>query len=152
MNWRLIQHLKRRRVPVLLQLNAVECGAACLAMVLNYHGRKTRVAECSEVCGAGRDGVTAQAIAKGARSYGLRVAAYSLEPSHFQHIPVPAIAHWEFNHFVVIERWSPRGVEIVDPASGRRRVTAHDFAASFTGVILTLEPGIHFKTLGDQTS
>jgi ATP-binding cassette, subfamily B, bacterial len=148
---RLIQHLKRRRVPILLQLNAVECGAACLAMVLNYHGRKTRVAECREVCAAGRNGVSAQAIAKGARSYGLRVAAYSLEPSHFQHIPVPAIAHWEFNHFVVIERWSPLWIEIVDPASGRRRVTAHDFAASFTGVILTLEPGIHFKPLGENT-
>ncbi|MGO8790099.1 MAG: peptidase domain-containing ABC transporter [Terriglobia bacterium] len=150
MNWRPIRHLRRRRVPVLLQLNAVECGAACLAMVLSYHGRKTRVAECGEVCGAGRDGVTAETIAKAARSYGLRVAAFSLEPSQFKDIPVPAIAHWEFNHFVVVERWSPRWVEIVDPANGRRRVTAHDFAASFTGVILTLGPGIHFKPLAQN--
>jgi ABC-type bacteriocin/lantibiotic exporter with double-glycine peptidase domain len=145
---RLIEHVRRRRVAVLLQLNAVECGAACLAMVLNYHGRKTRVADCSEVCGVGRDGVTAQTIAQAARSYGLRVAAFSLEPSLLKDIPVPAIAHWEFNHFVVVERWSPRWVDIVDPVSGRRRVTARDFATGFTGVILTLEPGIHFKPVG----
>ena len=151
MSWRLIQHLHHRRVPVLLQMNAVECGAACLAMVLDYHGRKTRVAECSEVCRAGRDGLTAQNIAQAARSYGLRVVAFSLEPSHFKDVSVPAIAHWEFNHFVVVEQWSPKWVEIVDPASGRRRVTARDFAASFTGVVLTLEPGVHFRTLGGSS-
>lgn len=142
---------QRRRVPVLLQLNAVECGAACLAMVLNYHGRKTRVADCREVCGAGRDGVTAQELAKAARSYGLRVAAFSLEPADIKQIHGPAIAHWEFNHFVVVERWSPRRVDIIDPASGRRRLTADEFAAGFTGVILTLDPGIHFKPLREKT-
>ncbi len=144
---RLILRTQRHHVPVLLQLNAVECGAACLAMVLNHHGRKTRVAECRAVCGVGRDGVTAQELAKAARSYGLRVKAFSLEPADIKHIHGPAIAHWEFNHFVVVEQWSPRRVDIVDPASGRRRLTAEEFATGFTGVILTLEPGIHFKPL-----
>jgi ATP-binding cassette, subfamily B, bacterial len=148
---RLILRLRRRRVPVLLQLNAVECGAACLAMVLNHYGRKIRVADCREVCGAGRDGVTAQELAKAARSYGLRVGAFSLEPADIRHIDLPAIAHWEFNHFVVLEQWSPRRVDIVDPASGRRRLTAHEFAIGFTGVILTFEPGILFKPLRETT-
>jgi ATP-binding cassette, subfamily B, bacterial len=147
---RFILRLQRRRVPVLLQLNAVECGAACLAMILNHHGWRIRVADCREACGAGRDGVTARELAEAARSYGFRVKAFSLGPADIKHIHGPAIAHWEFNHFVVVEQWSPRRVDIVDPASGRRRLTADEFAAGFTGVILTLEPGIHFKPLREN--
>ena len=134
----------RRRVPVLLQLSCNECGAACLAMILNYYGRKTQVSECREVCGVGRDGVTAQTIAKAARSYGLRAKAFSVEPLHFEYLQLPAIAHWEFDHFVVVESWSSRHVEIIDPATGRRRLTADEFEAGFTGVVLTFEPGVHF--------
>jgi len=141
----------RRRVPVMLQLNGVECGAACLAMILTYYGRKTRVAECREICGVGRDGTTAQTIARAARSYGLRVGAFSVEPKDFQHVRLPAIAHWEFNHFVVVERWSPKWVEIVDPAGGLRRLSAAEFEAGLTGVVLTFEPGIHFESLGNRT-
>jgi ATP-binding cassette, subfamily B, bacterial len=142
----IISRLQRRRVPVLLQLNAVECGAACLAMILNYHGRKTRVAECRETCGVGRDGATAHTISKAARSYGLRVKAFSLEPPDFKYLQLPAIVHWEFEHFVVVERWSPEKVDVVDPASGRHALTAHEFKAGFTGVVLTLEPGVYFQT------
>src|SRR5215510_11334603 len=109
-----------RRVPVQPQLTAVECGAACLAMILGFYGRSTPVAECRGRCGVGRDGVTARAIAQAARAYGLRGRAFSLEPAMLARVPLPAIAHWEFNHFVVVERWSPRGVAIVDPALGRR--------------------------------
>lgn len=134
-----------RRLPVLLQMNSVECGAACLAMILSYFGRKTGVAECRDCCGIGRDGVTAEIIAKAARSYGLRARAFSIEPADFQQLPLPAIAHWEFNHFVVVERWSPRRVSIVDPASGRRQLSAAEFEAGITGVVLTIEPGAHFE-------
>ncbi len=137
--------LRRRRVPVLLQMNAVECGAACLAMVLSYFGRKTRVSECRVALGSGRDGLTAQAIAHAAREYGLRTKGYTTEPGNFKYVPLPAIVHWNFNHFVVVERWSPVRVEIVDPASGRRQLTAEEFAAGFTGVVLTLEPGVQFQ-------
>jgi len=148
--WHFVERLQRRRVPVLLQLNSVECGAACLAMILNYYGRKTRVAECRETCGVGRDGVSAQTIAKAARSFGLRVRSFSLEPADFGQLQLPAIVHWEFDHFVVVERWSPKHVEIVDPAVGRRRLSAAEFEAGFTGVVLTLEPGIQFKPLGEK--
>jgi ATP-binding cassette, subfamily B, bacterial len=137
--------LRRRRVPVLLQLSAVECGAACLAMILSYFGRQVRVAECRECLGIGRDGATAQAIVKAARHYGLRVKTFSLEPAALRYVPLPAIAHWNFKHFVVIERWSPKNVEIVDPALGRRRLAAAEFDAGFTGVVLMFEPGVHFE-------
>ncbi len=134
-----------RRVPVILQLSAVECGAACLAMILSYYGRKTEVAECREYCGVGRDGLTAQTIAQAARQYGLRVKAYSAELEDFKYVALPAIAHWNFNHFIVIERWSPKGVGIVDPAVGRLWLTPEQFDAGFTGVVLTFEPGAHFE-------
>lgn len=142
---------RQQRVPVRLQLNAVECGAACLASILTYYGRPTRVAECSDRLGVGRDGVSAETIAKSARSYGLRVKAYSLENiADLKYVQLPAIAHWDFNHFVVIERWSPRRVEIVDPGLGRRRLNAAEFAASFTGVVLTCAPGTQFQANRDR--
>ena len=144
-SWPIMARLERRRVPVLPQLSAVECGAACLAMILNYHGRRTRVAECRETCGVGRDGLTAATVAQAARSYGLRVKAFSLEPAELGNLQLPAIAHWEFEHFVVVERWSRAYVDIVDPASGRRRLSTGEFEAGFTGVILAFEPGIHFQ-------
>ena len=136
---------RRRRVPVLLQMNQAECGAACLAMVLGYFGRAVRITDCREACDTGRDGVNAQTLAQAARAHGLRVKAYSLEPAHFRFVPLPAIVHWNFNHFVVVERWSPRRVTIVDPAAGRRRLTAAEFDTGLTGVVLTLEPGAHFE-------
>src|SRR5262245_4258822 len=134
----------RRRLPVLLQLNAAECGAACLAMVLSYHGRATRVAECREHLAVGRDGSSALALADAARGLGLRVKAYSIEPSALARVALPAIVHWEFNHFLVVERWSPTAVDVVDPAVGRRRLSAAEFGAGFTGIALLLEPGVHF--------
>ncbi len=134
-----------RRVPVLAQLTPVECGAACLAMILNYYGRRTTVAKCREHCDAGRDGLTAASIAEAGRRFGLRVRGFSVDLPDFHHIPLPAIAHWNFNHFVVVERWSPAGAEIIDPAAGRRRLSAKEFDQGFTGVVLTLEPGVHFE-------
>jgi ABC-type bacteriocin/lantibiotic exporter with double-glycine peptidase domain len=132
-------------VPVLRQLSAVECGAACLAMVLSYHGRATSVAECRAKCGPGRGGLTAKAIAEAAREYGLRVRAYSLEPENFHHLTLPVIAHWNFNHFIVVDGWSRDAVAIVDPASGRRTLSRAEFDEGFTGVVLTFEPGPHFE-------
>jgi ATP-binding cassette, subfamily B, bacterial len=137
--------LRPRRVPLQLQMSAIECGAACLAMILSYHGRQTRVAETWAAIGIGRDGATARAIVQTARKYGLRVKSYSVEPAEFRHIQLPAIAHWDFNHFVVVERWSPQRVEIVDPGLGRRSLTAEEFSAAFTGVVLTFELGAHFQ-------
>ena len=135
---------KRKRVPVLQQISIVECGAACLAMLLSYYGRQTTISEIREQCGIGRDGLTALSIVKAARTYGMRVRALSLQENDFRYVALPAIIHWEFNHFVVVERWSPKQVEIVDPAVGRRRLTAAAFDEGFTGVVITMEPGPQF--------
>ena len=136
---------RQKRVPVLQQISVVECGAACLAMLLSYYGRQTTISEIREQCGVGRDGLTALSIVKAARTYGMRVRALSLQQENdFRFVPLPAIIHWEFNHFVVVERWSPKQVEIIDPAVGRRRLTAAAFDESFTGVVITMEPGPQF--------
>ena len=135
----------RRRVPVILQMTEMECGAAALAMIESYHGRETRVDELRGLLEGGRDGVTAQAIAKQGRDHGLIVRAFSVEPEDLRHLPLPAILFWEFNHFVVLERWSPDRVDIVDPALGRRRLTAEELDAAFTGVVMTFVPGIAFE-------
>ena len=131
----------RRRVPVVLQMSAVECGAACLAMILGAFGRKTRLEECREKCDAGRDGVTARTICGAAREFGLKARAFSAEIGDLTRIPTPAIVHWNFDHFVVLERWLPKAVDIVDPGLGRRRLSPQEFDEGFTGVVLTFEPG-----------
>jgi len=138
-------------VPVINQMGAVECGAACLAMILSYYGRKTSVSEVRDYCGVGRDGLSALNIVKAARSYGLRVRAVSLKENDFRYVTLPAIVHWEFNHFLIVERWTPKYVDLVDPAMGRRRVTAEEFDNSFTGVVIMLEPGVQFnRTSAEQ--
>ena len=110
----------------------VECGAASLAMILSYYGRKSSVSEVRDHCGVGRDGLSALSIVKAARSYGLRVRAIALQEDDFRFVTLPAIIHWEFNHFLIVERWTPKYVDLVDPAIGRRRVTAQEFDRSFT--------------------
>lgn len=126
-------------------MSAVECGACCLAMILNYYGKTTSVAQVQEQCGVGRDGLSALAIAKAARQYGLRVRAVSVKKNDARFITFPAIIHWEFNHFMVVERWSSRHVDVLDPAVGRRRLTIEEFEEGFTGILLMLEPGAQFE-------
>lgn len=136
----------RKRVPVLQQMSMVECGATCLAMILTYYGRQTTLSEIRERYRAERDGLSALSIVKVARSYGLRTRAISLKnQEEFRHVPLPVIAHWNFNHFLIIERWSPKYIEVVDPALGRSRLTMHEFDESFTGVLILLGPGATFE-------
>lgn len=134
-----------KRVPVILQMTPHECGAACLAMVLGYFGRATTLNECRRHLHSGRDGLTARAIAQAGRDLGLRVRALSLQPEGLAQVQTPAIVHWNFDHFLVLERWTPQLVEVVDPAVGRRRLSSAEFNAGFTGVILLMEPGAEFQ-------
>src|SRR5262245_2074794 len=128
---------RRRKTPVVLQMNSVECGAACLAMILGHFGRKTRLEECRARCDAGRDGVKAQTIVVAAREFGLRTKALWIEGAgNLASLPVPSIVHWNHNHFVVLERWSRSGVEIIDPDRGRRQIAMSELEDSFSGVVL----------------
>ena len=139
-----MQKVGRRKVPQMMQMSAVECGAACLAMILSYYGRPTSISEIREHCGIGRDGLSAQSIVRAARDYGLRVRAIALQKNDFRDVRLPAIVHWEFDHFLIVERWNLKYVDIVDPATGRMRVTAEEFDLGFTGVVLLFEPGVHY--------
>jgi HlyB family type I secretion system ABC transporter len=139
------ERLRTRRVPFIRQMTIVDCGAACLAMILGYHGRRTSLAECREALSLGRDGTTARGLANAARALGLRVKSYSLEPEAFADVPLPAIVFWNFKHYLIVERWTARQVTVVDPSAGRQRMTSEEFGAGFTGLVLTLEPGAQFE-------
>jgi ABC-type bacteriocin/lantibiotic exporter with double-glycine peptidase domain len=114
-------------------------------MVLTYYGRETTISECRQFMYSGRDGLTARDISQAGRELGLRVRAFSMEPAGLSEVPLPAIVHWNFNHFLVVEQWMPESIKVVDPAVGRRTLTAEEFGAGFTGIVLTMEPGADFQ-------
>jgi NHLM bacteriocin system ABC transporter peptidase/ATP-binding protein len=140
---------KRVRTPTLLQMEAVECGAAALGIVLGHHGRFVPLEELRVACGVSRDGSRASHVAAAARSYGMQVQAFRLEPDHLPEMDLPLIAHWGMNHFVVIEGIGPRHAWINDPATGPRRIPREELARMFTGVAITLAPGPAFTKGGE---
>ncbi|HSH01012.1 MAG TPA: peptidase domain-containing ABC transporter [Anaerolineae bacterium] len=131
-------------VPIIFQMTFADCGAACLAMIVSYHGRKTRLAECREYFGTGRDGVSAWEIMEAGEKFGLEVGGYQVAVDDLAEVPLPAIAHWEGNHFVVLEECTATHIRVVDPAYGRVRYTIADFANHFSEIVLTFEPNETF--------
>jgi ABC-type bacteriocin/lantibiotic exporter with double-glycine peptidase domain len=126
-------------------MEAADCGAACLAMVLGLYGRDTSLEEAREAAGGGRAGVSAFDLLEAGRRYGLRGRGVRLELEEIHKLPRGAILHWGFDHFVVLDRVGRRGVRIVDPASGRRLVPRGRLRKEFTGVALTFEPAETFE-------
>ncbi|MEV4747634.1 peptidase domain-containing ABC transporter [Streptosporangium sp. NPDC049248] len=133
------------RVPVILQHSTVECGAACLAMVLGAHGHHTDVSALAREMGIGRDGVSALTLVRVARARGLTTRAFSLPAAQVPTLPLPAIAHWKTRHFVVVERVAEETITIVDPAAGRIRLTREEFTRDYSGVAFTFAPGPDFQ-------
>ncbi|MER6429332.1 NHLP family bacteriocin export ABC transporter peptidase/permease/ATPase subunit [Streptomyces sp. 900105245] len=140
------------RTPTVLQMEAVECGAASLAMVLGHYGRHVPLEELRIACGVSRDGSRASNLLKAARSYGLTAKGMQMDLAALAEVRSPAILFWEFNHYVVYDgigrRFGRRGVFVNDPAKGRRFVPLEEFDGSFTGVVLVLEPGEGFTRGG----
>jgi ATP-binding cassette, subfamily B, bacterial len=137
--------MTRGRVPLVLQGSDVECAAACLAMIATFHGHHLSLRESRDACATGRDGASAAAIARAARGIGLIVKAYRPSPGILQDIPLPAIAHWGSDHFVVIERTRRSRVQILDAGRGRRSVPAEQFDREVGKVLLTAQPGPGFQ-------
>lgn len=129
----------RRQVPYVPQAELTDCGAACLAMVLAFHGHHAPLGEVRERCGSARDGATALKLVRAARTYGLDARGERLGPAELRSVRPPAILHWEFNHFVVLERASARRYVLVDPLFGRVEVTERELRRRYTGVALVFD-------------
>jgi len=140
------------RTPTILQLEAVECGAAALAMVYAHHGLHVPLERMRIECGVTRDGSKAGALLRAARARGMTARGFRKEPEELAELPLPAILFVNFNHFVVLEGFRRGRAWLNDPARGRRRVEAAELDQMFTGVVLTFEPGPDFRRGGEAPS
>lgn len=145
------QHVKK--VPMVMQLEALECGAACLAMVLAYYNKWVPLEQVRVDCGVSRDGSKAKNLVRAARSYGLAVSAYRMSPEALrEQADYPCIIHWNMNHFVVLNGFRGSFAYINDPARGVIRLPQKDFDNAFTGVVLVFHPDENFTPGGKRES
>ncbi len=134
-----------RKLPLILQTEATECGLACIGMVAGYHGFRTDLATLRRHFPVSLKGTTLATMMQVASSLGLSTRAVKLELEDLAELRLPCILHWDFNHFVVLQKVGLRGVTVHDPAVGIRRLSLDELSSSFTGVALELWPGADFK-------
>jgi ATP-binding cassette, subfamily B, bacterial len=136
--------LKNEEVPEVRQTMATDCGAACLTMILGFLGHHATLDEVRTALSVGRDGVTARAILEAGTTYNLRGRGVRLELEGFDHLPRASVLHWNFSHFIVFDRVTKDGIEVIDPALGRRVIPMEEVKRSFTGIAIIFEKNEKF--------
>ena len=146
--------ISRQRVatPILLQMHASECGAACLGMILAYFGRWVPLTDLREKCEVSRDGSSAASILRASRHYGLACSGLSVSTDQLKKLQLPLILFWKFSHFVVFEGFDEHNFYLNDPSTGRRRLTADEFNKGYSGIALRFQRGTDFRPGGDRPS
>jgi NHLM bacteriocin system ABC transporter peptidase/ATP-binding protein len=147
-------NVPRVNTPTVLQMEATECGAASLAIVLGFHGLWIPLEVLRSACGVSRDGSRASNMLAAARTYDMIAKGWRRTLDDLATVPPPYIVFWQFHHFLVVEGIDYRRerVWLNDPASGRRRVSLEEFRAGFSGICLTFEPGPNFHKGGQPPS
>ena len=141
------------KVPVVMQMEALECGAASLTMILAYYDKWIPLEQVRADCGVSRDGSNAKNVLKAARSYGLTAKGYRYEPEDLKkNGKFPCIIHWNFNHFLVLNGFKGDKAVLNDPAKGTYSVSKEVFDRSFTGICLMFEPNEAFVPSGKPKS
>ena len=141
------------KVPMIMQMEALECGAACLAMVLAYYRKWIPLEQVRLDCGVSRDGSNMKNVYLAAQSYGLETHGYRMEVEGLKNSGTfPCIIHWEFNHFVVLDGFRGNKAVINDPARGIVQVPMEQFDEAFTGLVMTFEPTESFISSGKRKS
>ena len=141
---------QRISTPVLLQMHASECGAACLGIVLGYFGRWAPLTELREKCEVSRDGSSAASILRASRYYGLECNGLSVRAEQLKMLELPLVLFWQFSHFLVLEGIDSRYYYLNDPSTGRRRISAEEFEKGYSGIALRFKRGEDFKPGGER--
>ncbi len=141
------------KVPVIMQMEALECGAACLAMVMAYYNKWVPLEQTRLDCGVSRDGSNAKNVLLAARNYGFEAKGYRMEVEAIKKLATyPCIIHWNFDHFVVLDGFKGNKACLNDPARGAVKVSMEEFDESFTGICIQLAPGPDFVPSGKRKS
>ncbi len=146
--------VRKRRVktPLLMQMHATECGAACLGSVLAFFGRWAPLTELRGRCEVSCDGSTAAGILRAAKHYGLECRGRSVGTRQLRKLPLPTILFWEFRHFLILEGFDRDYYYLNDPSTGRRKLSAEEFRQGFTGIALFFRRTAEFQTGGSRPS